>query len=389
MYVVVGAHDAVDGATVAQRLFGSFMLLCGLALLLAATFGCIRCLWTSRSIEPTLVGKSFSISLSGLIVGCLPGLSLTALQLASPRDGQVPWSLLWLVCAVLPLLASCILWRLDVRPWMLKAVGSVLSTGIVVTLAQSTLTATYTPVRRGDSLNLSASLRQVGPKILHRDSTGGMVTLKATQVQVTAENVGDTKLLYLGGGYSVVEYAPDWRKDPKGEWPESGLDVDLDRQQWSARYEFSEKRTLVETGTNTPSMGDWISPGQKFTSSFTTYLRVSGEGGANLHVVVATARADRLDLSMPDRLDFATESIHGVTQSRAEVPIQETSWVNRLVREKRYATVAYQIAPNNVVPIQIQAFIDSKRSHRGPAPSLPNRWASTYGVTLHQVDIYG
>jgi hypothetical protein len=369
--IYVGGLDIALGAVLGQRLLGAVFLACGLALFIAVGVGLF-----SKSLWPS----SFTFL---LLVGAVPGIITFVLQALAFRYNVV--LLTWAGMALIPLAVIATIWSSGDRSGGLKHVNAILSAGVVVTaltVGQTVYSTSYSPIRRGESLTVLTKISPIAAR-----TTPKLGLVRAFRAEVTLENVGDAKLMYLGGVYSIVGYRAAFRSGQEQKaWP-SKLPAELASQQWSARYQKKEDLSLIEGGYDLFRSGDWIAPGTKVMTDWIIYVKDDSYDGLIFNVAVGTARADRMELIFPANPDHA--EISGRVHS--EWRVRETSLLNQLTRGTRYVTVIYRSgsAEGQLDPMTMEAFVDSEETRSQTLSEYNDRLNASYGVTQFGAIVYG
>jgi len=375
----VGGHDVLLSAVLGQRLLGTVFLSCGLALLIAAVVGAVGSL------------KSGSSSLVLLFsAGALPGVITLVLQTLAFRINFI--LLVWTSMAAIPAAAAAVVWSSGNRSGGLRQVNAILSAGAVVTaltVGQTIYSTAYSPIKRGESLTV---ITKISPTTERKIKSPKLGSVRAFRAEVTLENVGDAKLMYLGGAYSIVGYRAPFRSgEEQKSWP-SQIPKELASQKWSAQFQKKEDLSLIEGGYDLFPSGDWIAPGTKVTTNWITYVKKDSYDGLIFNVAVATARADRMELRFPADPDHA--EIPGEAKNAgvySEWGIRETSMVNRVARGSRYVTVNYLVnsVKGEISPVQIEAFVDSEETRSQAYSEYNDRLNASYGVNEFTAEVYG
>jgi hypothetical protein len=294
--------------------------------------------------------------------------------------------------ALIPLAAILVIWSSGDRPGGLKQVNAILSAGAVVTVltvGQAVYSTTYSPIRRGESLTV---ITKISPIAARKTKSPKLGSMRAFRAEVTLENVGDAKLMYLGGVYSIVGYRAPFRSGQEQKtWPPK-IPAELASQGWSARYQKKEDLSLIEGGYDLFTSGDWIAPGTKVMTDWITYVKDASYDGLIFNVAVGTARADRMELKLPAKPDHAEISGEaGKAGVYSEWEVRETSLLNRLTRGARYATVIYQIgsAKDEISPMTMEAFVDSEETRSQALSESDDRLNASYGVNQFTGVVYG
>jgi hypothetical protein len=121
-------------------------------------------------------------------------------------DWRLDWRLLiWLAAALVPLVTAALLWPIH-RPESFGPVSKVvalLSTLGIIGAGQTLLTSHYAPVKHGDSLSVTAQLTRL--ELLPQTVAPGN-GMQGLRGNVSIENSGDVRLVFLGGMYLVTGY---------------------------------------------------------------------------------------------------------------------------------------------------------------------------------------
>src|SRR6266508_24553 len=370
--IVLGGHDSLAAASMGQRLIGVLLLSTGLALLAGALVALLA--RSAGTVDESVPSAATAL----LLLGVLPGLLLVALQLSSPRSFWALWLVGWLLVAAAPAAAGVMRWRLGSPPRGGRLATGLVSAGIVVALGQSALTNAYTPVKRSESLVVSGSIRSLGDQLTR---SGAKTRMRVLEVEISLDNRGDARLILLAGGYSVSGYVSPWRAVAEQQgWPDRAQ-RELAASPWTARYQTTEEFTLIEVGRDLVNAGDWIAPGQQATITFLAYAPPNTYDGYTLDVALATGRADRLDVDVPNRSAIAPFS-DDPAGLYSDIPIRETSWVNKVTRDDDYVRSIVEVHPGTVHPITVDGYVDSARTSARPYSELNRRWQTRYGINF-------
>ena len=319
--VLVGGHDALLATRPQERLVGAVILLSGLASVAAAIL--------------LLRGRT-GWALTGFTAGSIAGLLLAAVQASFNFDYRT-W--LWLLAAALPasvavMTATRIRHRQGaLSDTVLAAVLAATATGLVPLLGL--LGGAFRPVSEAEILDAQLDLAVVTQRTDAKAAK--YVIVEAT---LNLENIGKRRLVIFGSNYFFtgtrsiarpLQHQSQWR-----------LADEMKQQQWSGRYEAPPMTTLIESGYDVFTPGNFLDPGQHGVVSFHVIVPVGQINTVDAGFTVGTAFADRL--LMGEQSKWAGEQqLTPASPVVSNWKIEPTGWTAALTRGRPILEVAYGV----------------------------------------------
>ena len=320
--VAVGGHDTVVGAEIMVRVWGTLVLGAG-CVLIAGAWGLHR---------GSLRGRSLAM------VAALLGVALGAMTFFAQAVNDEPDRRLLGWAAIVVVSASCAWIVRSTTPLELRGQGvlsalpvlkSVVSLGVVVSLAQFWYTSIYIPTTAPASLTFEPSVRPV--------ARGDQLVLMGS---VTVRNTSDTRVNLLASSLRMVG-------ETLGERPDEAFEADALStygQNKPGKYEVRGQgvmdRAVVADGPLLPH-GHYLEPGEAVTQPIIARVPPDTYDEAVLEAFVVIARGQTLALeSAPPRPGPITDDGLVVV-----TPIPEAGWLRRLTRGDRYVRVVYSSDP--------------------------------------------
>ena len=320
--VAVGGHDTVAGTEIMVRVWGTLVLGAG-CVLIAGAWGLHR---------GSLRGRSLAM-VAALLGVALGAFTFFAQAVNDEPDGRLAaWAAIvvlsaasaWVVRSTTPLehRGQGVLSALPV-------LKSVVSIGVIVSLAQFWYTSIYIPTTAPASLTFEPSVRPV--------ASGEQLVLMGS---VTVRNTSDTRVNLLASSLRLVG-------ETLGERDEEAFTNDA-----LSTFEANEPgtyqvlgqgvtdRTVVAEGPLLPH-GHYLEPGETVTQPIVSRVPRDTYDEAVLEAFVVIARGQTLALeSAPPRPGPITDDGLVVV-----TPIPEAGWLRRLTRGDRYVRVDYSSDP--------------------------------------------
>ena len=321
--VVVGGHDTVAGTEIMVRVWGTLVLGAGCVLVAGA--------WGLR--RGSLRGRSLAM------VAALLGVALGAMTFFAQAVNDEPDRRL-LAWAAIVVVSAAAAWTVRSNtPLELRGQGvltalpvlkSVVSVGVVISLAQFWYTSIYIPTTAPASLTFESVVRPV--------AKGDRVVLMGS---VTVRNTSGTRVNLLASSLRLVG-------ETLGERPEEAFKQDAlsaYEQNAPGTYEVLGQgvtdRTVVAEGPLLPH-GHYFEPGEAVTQPINARVPPDTYDEAVIEAFVVIARGQTLTLeSAPPRPGPITDDGLVVV-----TPIPEAGWLRRLTRGDRYVRVEYSSDPD-------------------------------------------
>lgn len=326
--LVIGLHDLAFATELASRGLG-FLLAVGGVLLTGSVL----------SLKGDRLKGAYTLCLVASAFGVFLWVLLIFVQLA---NGDIAWTLtLW------PLLAGCSVaagllvasktgWSRirKGRQNLLTAVGSIASLGAVVALVQFIYTSLYVPSTAPPSLSLELAMVRAGRHL---------------EPSITIRNTSDTGVTVLGSLYYVDISRVDEQTAKPTAFNEQLANPALADSAFGGpvaeRYGKRRRRIVAEAGTVLPQEAR-LEAGEQTGRRFVVRIprRPGRSRDAKLLVFVrfvrgaVKLRGEPIKVSRGQGARVATEYV-------TQVKLAESSWVRRIVRDKRYLERAWKVTP--------------------------------------------
>lgn len=315
--VVIGGHDTVAGTELMVRVWGTLVLGAG-CVLVAGAAG----LWRG-----TPRGRSLAM------VAALLGVALGAMTFLAQAVNDEPDRRLLAWTAIMLLSGACVWAVRSVTPpsadgegllSALPVLKSVVSLGVIASLAQFWYASIYIPTTAPASLTIETSIRSVrdGSRLVLmgsvtvRNTSGTRVNLLASTMRLAGEKMGAA--------------ADQEFEDDALEAHTSGT---LD---YVVRGQTTPEHTVVAAGPLLPD-GFYLEPGETVTQPMNARVSAGRFDEATLDtaVVIARGRVLALETAAPAPPRRTSQGVVIVT------PIPEAGWLRRLTRGDRYVRAEY------------------------------------------------
>jgi hypothetical protein len=319
--VVIGGHDAVAGADITVRLWGTLVLGAG-AVLIAGSIGLKGGRASGRSLG-TLA------ALLGVVLGVI---TFLAQVVNDEPDGRL---VIWGSIIVVSAGTAALIWRFappserEQGVWaQLPVLKSVVSAGVLFSLAQFWYSSIYLPTTAPASLTVETVIERIAPRansapvrgsVVVRNTSGTRVNVLASLLRVSGEAVGRQRL-------SETEFARQMRdayQDPM-------------RIGAATRYAYTGDAEALSIGRLVPDT-TYLEPDETLTLPFVAWAPLQRFGIVNVDVLIAVARgrALALETSPPE----APSGEDGVTLTR----VPEAGWLRALTRGDRFVRSEYPV----------------------------------------------
>ena len=320
--VAVGGHDTVVGTEIMVRVWGTLVLGAGCVLIAGA--------WGLHRGSPR--GRSLAM------VAALLGVALGAMTFFAQAVNDEPDSRLlgWAAIVVVSAASAWIVRSstpLEFRGQgvlsALPVLKSVVSLGVLVSLAQFWYTSIYIPTTAPASLTFEPSVRPV--------ASGDQLVLMGS---VTVRNTSDTRVNLLASSLRLVGETVGERDEEAFEADALSTFEENEPGTYEVLGEGVTDRTVVADGPLLPH-GHYLEPGETVTQPIVARVPPDKYDEAVLEAFVVIARGQTLALEsappMPGRV--TDDGLVVVT------PIPESGWLRRLTRGDRYVRVEYSSDP--------------------------------------------
>jgi hypothetical protein len=342
----VGGHDALLGDDISARLVGTLVALAGVILIT----GAIGLAHNSQ--------RGRSIGSVACLVGAGLGVMLGVGQLVNDRPSAMLF--IWAAIAAGAAIGAFVL-RHDLPSARreLPLLKSVVSIGVVTSLAQFWYGSIYLPASAPPSLTLAVSLQPVA-------TTANRVTLRGS---TTIKNTSGTRVNTISSFVLVHDSAIDPSDRRSTDFPKALLEA---AGGGLAAEAFSRDTgpEIVHLSQLFPA-GTFFETGETVTVPFTVFVPPRRFHVVTADVYVSFARASlKLDTGH-------APTIKGATITRS-MPIREGGWIRDLTRSDRYVHSTWIVAPNRDFEVAISFSPDPDRA--GPE-GFDKRLREFYGYS--------
>jgi uncharacterized membrane protein HdeD (DUF308 family) len=344
---VVGVHDALLGDNISARLVGTLVALAGVILIT----GAVGVLHNSQ--------RGRSLGSVACLVGAALGVMLGVSQLVNDRPSAM--LALWIAIVVGMGIGAVVLRHDLPSAWReLPILKSVVTVGVLTSLAQFWYSSIYVPASAPPSLTLAVSLQPV-------DTAAKRVTLRGS---ATIKNTSGTRVNTISSFVLVYDSAIDQRDRRSTDFSQALHDAagggpPAEAFSQDAGAEIIHLSQLVPEAT-------YFETGETVTVPFTVYVPPRRFHVVTAEVYIFFARASlRLDTG------DARTAIRGATIARS-TPISTGGWIRELTRGERYLRSTWIVAPDR--PFKVEVGFSPDRDRAGPE-GFDKRLRDFYGYS--------
>jgi hypothetical protein len=318
---VIGGHDAVAGTEINVRLWGALVLGAGIVLMSGGA-GLRRRRPRDRSLA----------AVAALLGAALGSITFLAQVVNDEPDERLA---LWTAIIVICLGAASAIRRLAPPAerrqgvWtQLPVLKSIVSVGLVVSLAQFWYSSIYIPTTAPASLSLESRIDRIEAKrdlllvsgsVVVRNTSGTRVNVLASTLDVSGESIG-------------AEERNDQQFREEVDKVEEGV------IEYANRYTGSDAQSNATHGRLVQD-GFYFEPGETATVPFIVGLPPNRFDLVSVDAWVAMARGKVL------ALETSTPEAPVITDNVSLTPVPEAGWLRNLTRGERFVRVEYDSDP--------------------------------------------
>jgi uncharacterized membrane protein HdeD (DUF308 family) len=345
---VVGVHDALLGDDISARLVGTLVALAGVVLIT----GAVGLTHNSR--------RGRSLGSVACLVGATLGVMLGVSQLVNDRPSAM--LAVWIAIAVGMGIGVVVLRHDLPSAWReLPILKSVVTVGVLTSLAQFWYGSIYVPASAPPSLTVAVSLHPVG-------TAARRVTLRGS---ATIQNTSGTRVNTISSFVLVYDSAIDQRDQRSTDFSQA---LRAAARGGPAAEAFSRDAgaEIVHLSQLVPE-ATYFETGETVTVPFTVYVPPR-----RFHVVTAEVYIFFARASLTLDTGGAHSTTRGATITRS-TPISEGAWIRELTRGERYLRSTWIVAPDR--PFEVEVRFSPGRDRAGPE-GFDKRLRDFYGYSM-------